>query len=234
MRFFLMILVLAVVGCGEAPQGGGDGGAPKETVEENPLPAIETTPDNFAMAVPTESDRPPCNNDNKYRLVYVKSLAAFHTCDGNLWSTIDLKGKDGNDGQDGASGANGTNGMSIKSIYGCQSSSTNLDAGSNLRYGSGAYITEFSDGSYFMTCDSSILYQSPSDIDRSSSSIFYPRDSAGVKGGSIECAPYYVSHTYVIAAKTVTYRNQADSTKHVSVICTQAYVAPTPTPTPSP
>lgn len=69
--------------------------------------ASETSTGGDALYVADETGLPTCDATIKNRLVYVKSLSAFQTCNGTAWSTVSIQGPAGTPGTDGAAGATG-------------------------------------------------------------------------------------------------------------------------------
>ena len=73
--------------------------------------ATETSTGGDALYVADETGLPTCDATIKNRLVYVKSLSAFQTCNGTAWSTVSIQGPAGTPGTDGATGPAGTPGV---------------------------------------------------------------------------------------------------------------------------
>ena len=69
--------------------------------------ATQTSTGGDALYVADETGLPTCDATIKNRLVYVKSLSTFQTCDGTAWSTVSIQGPAGTPGTDGAAGATG-------------------------------------------------------------------------------------------------------------------------------
>ena len=116
--------------------------------------ASETSTGGDALYVADETGLPTCDATIKNRLVYVKSLSTFQTCDGTAWSTVSIQGPAGTSGTDGAAS---NVGMAITkkwkfhvdSFVGEPDiSSEAADVGTSI---GDVRIYKFSDGSYFVT-----------------------------------------------------------------------------------
>lgn len=108
----ILILTLAIAGCGSLPEA-------SETTKEDAQSSAEPT-GGYARLLETKDDE-PCTIEEINQLVYVRAESGFFYCsDKGEWTAIDLRGKDGadgkdgingNDGRDGRDGENGTNGV---------------------------------------------------------------------------------------------------------------------------
>ena len=116
--------------------------------------ATETSTGGDALYVADETGLPTCDATIKNRLVYVKSLSAFQTCNGTAWSTVSIQGPAGTPGTDGAAG---NVGMAITKKWKFHVDSfvgepdISSESASDATKIGDVRIYKFSDGSYFVT-----------------------------------------------------------------------------------
>ena len=124
--------------------------------------ATQTSTGGDALYVADETGLPTCDATIKNRLVYVKSLSTFQTCDGTAWSTVSIQGPAGTSGTAGAAGAAGatgaagTAGMTITKKWKFHVDSfvgepnINSESASDSTSIGDIRIYKFLDGSYFV------------------------------------------------------------------------------------
>ncbi len=196
LKVIISVLALALIGCGDNDSSNGVQAA--------------------TMFVNDTSSQPTCGADTNNQLIYVFSEKRFKVCQDSTWTTIDISEK----GEKGEKGDPGK-GMQISTIYNCPRSE-NLNANEGLRHGSSTNVVTFSDNSYFMSCDAWIYEDGT--YDTSSQSVFWPLDSIGaITDGIISCIPFFVTASFNIKLKQVTYIHQGDSERTETVSCTQSY-----------
>lgn len=127
-----------------------------------------------------------------------------------------LKGETGAQGPAGPAGASG---LSMAAEFLCPVSA-DIDNTGAIRLGGTATVVRFSDGSYFMSCQSAYA---GTFADSASFSSWFAGDSVGVLGGKVSCFPAYVTAEYLISDNTITYFNLADASQKQTLACTQVY-----------
>ncbi|MBU0505209.1 hypothetical protein KJ708_04375 [bacterium] len=119
-------------------------------------------------------------------------------------------------------GEPGADGISIEAQYNC-GASNDVGSSTEYRFGLSANVTQFSDGSFHISCMANAYLISYGFWDTSSDSRWYAYDSSGVGNGQISCVPMYVTANYDIDANKVVYTNQDDTTKYSTVTCSKVY-----------
>jgi hypothetical protein len=180
-RVIAAILGLVFVGCGDVgaipdvnvavtqdtPAATCDGfnlDCPTPITPTEKTEAIDPT---IAFAIATIQDLPVCCAEKEGALVYLKDTLTFMTCNDNLWSEIDLKGKDGisikgdtgNDGQSiigpqgerGLQGISGQDGQSIIGEAGHDGRTMGIDPVNVNQYPEITTLCPYNNGIYLRT-----------------------------------------------------------------------------------
>lgn len=190
MRLSVFIVSLALYSCG----GGGGSNQNSASNESNPEPEKTETPS--SMYLETKDDLPECTESNKNALVYVADESEFFYCKSGDWTIADIKGKDGKDGKDGSDAEYG-----IKREVFCDISDDldpDPDVGISAR---GAYITEYKNGDYQITCYGQMFDLNLGWFDNTSATYNWPSGS----GKFIGCSNFYIKAVYSIDIGAIVY-----------------------------
>lgn len=187
------------------------------TIELGSLDADESYSLTFTLDSPTQitADLPASLTAGNYEVVITTDAGSA------IAAVTILRGETG---PTGATGPQGPAGITIDAQFSCTGSSSDLDPGGDIRRGQQTNVTRFTDGSYFISCMTSILDLTLAigNSDTSSYSAWYPPVYASTYG-VISCIPFYVTAEYSIASNTVTYVNQADAAQTATQSCLQTY-----------
>jgi hypothetical protein len=115
----------------------------------------------------------------------------------------------------------GEPGISLAHYYSCPGSG-DLDPTADTKQGSYASIYEFSDGSMFIACESSILYNATAFWDYSTAVAFVPGNLVESMG-YVACIPMYVMGSYSPSDNGIRWALESDPSVYVDAACSTVY-----------
>lgn len=160
MRSCLLLMVLAVTGCGKGGGGGSNASSPQQATPST------------SMLVDNKDALPTCDTSRNGQLAYVKGESKFYGCDGASWAEISIKGDKGDTGTAGTDN-------SVTATYYCALHLTNNAAVDLSHYWAYYSASQLKSGDLFVSGTIS------NDAGGYSNSRLYAKTQTGVDQGKI-------------------------------------------------